>query len=309
MKITIIGTINKDLILPFHDTPIESFGGIFYDVSILSQLLSENDEIYPISFVGEDISGTIDAVLQKMPNVRREGLITLPQKNHKVILEYTSPQRRREKSLFQFPPLEWKHIEPFLADSDMVIVNLISGWDIELKTMQKISEKVRNRLYLDLHYLVMDIDNLGRRSPRKPEAIEEWLKSARFVQMNETEYRIISEGYRNEVDFFQSCFNEDQILLITRASKGMLLLYERDGMIAHKTLPAFKIQKVVDTTGCGDAFGAGFVVEYIRSGDFSAAVEYAQLVAAANARLRGTNEMHRLQETMEEIKALNQLSV
>ncbi len=303
MKITIIGTVNKDLILPFRNTPIESFGGIFYDISILSQLLSEEDEIIPVAYLGEDVAGTIRAVLQKLPNVNLEGLTEVPQKNHKVILEYTSPVRRREKSLFPFPPLEWNQVKSFL-DADMIIVNMISGWDITEKTMKKISHKVRDKLYLDIHYLVMDVDNLGRRNPYRPKSVESWLRSARFVQMNETEYKILAEENRNVVDFFQEYFEADQTLFVTRGAKGAITLYRRDGMVANKETPAYPLKKVVDTTGCGDAFGAGFVVEFLRSGDVNKSVEYAQLVAAANALLRGTNEMHRLTETMEMIKKM-----
>jgi len=119
MKITVIGTINKDLILPFRNAPIESFGGIFYDISILSYLLEEDDEIIPVSFIGEDIFPTVQAILKKLPNISTKGLIPLPQKNHKVILEYASPSRRQEKSLFQFPALKWEQMAPFI-DSDMV---------------------------------------------------------------------------------------------------------------------------------------------------------------------------------------------
>ncbi len=282
MKITIIGTVNKDLILPFRNTPIESFGGIFYDITVLSQLLSENDVIAPVSYLGEDVAGTIRAVLQKLSNVSLEGLIEAPQKNHKVILEYTSPNRRREKSLFPFPPLEWDQVKSFL-DADMIILNMISGWDITEKNLTKISKKAREKLYLDIHYLVMDVDNLGRRNPRRPDKIEKWLRSARFIQMNETEYKILASENRNVVDFFQEYFEEDQTLLITRGGKGAITLYYRDGMVANKETPAYPLKKVVDTTGCGDAFGAGFVVEFLRSGDVNKSVEYAHLVAAANA--------------------------
>ena len=69
MKITVIGTITKDLILPFQNAPIESFGGIFYNISVLSSLLSEEDVVYPVAFIGEDVETNIKAVLNKIPNV------------------------------------------------------------------------------------------------------------------------------------------------------------------------------------------------------------------------------------------------
>jgi hypothetical protein len=302
MKITVIGTINKDLILPFRNVPIESFGGIFYDISILSYLLEKDDEIIPVSFIGEDIYPTVRAVLNKLPNVSRNGFIPVEQKNHKVILEYTSPSRRQEKSLFQFPPLTWEQIEPFI-DSDMIILNMVSGWDIEEAAFVKLSETARSKLYLDIHYWVMGIDNLGRRFLKKPEGAEVWLSGSKFVQMNEDEYRTLADNSRNEVDFFHRFFKEDQILLITQGAKGAAMIYQRDGMVGQKHLPAWKVSRMVDNTGCGDAFGAGFVFKYLKSGKISESLEFANLVAAANLSLRGTNEMHRLKEMMDLIRA------
>lgn len=306
MKITVIGTINKDLILPFRNAPIESFGGIFYDIAILAHLLGESGEIVPVSYIGEDILSTVQAVLKKMPGVSRAGLIPIQEKNHKVILEYTSPQRRQEKSLFRFPALTWEQIAPFL-EADMVIVNMISGWDIEKTAYLKLSQAARERLYLDVHYLLMGVDEMGRRFLRRPEdGAEEWLAGSRFVQMNEEEYRLLASECRNEVDFFQRYCKKDQVLLITRAAKGATIVYQRDGMVGHKDFPAWKVSWLVDSTGCGDAFGAGFVVKYLQTGQILPAVEFANLVAAANLTLKGTNEMHRLAESMAQIRAENE---
>ncbi len=304
MKITIIGTINKDLILPFNYAPIESFGGIFYDISVLSQLADQDDQIVPVSFIGEDVLPTVEAILNKLPNVSMKGLIPLQQKNHKVILEYTSPEEREEKSLFQFPPLAWRDIAPHL-DADMVMVNLITGWDIESKVYLKLSQQFRDRLYLDIHYLIMGIDKMGRRFPTQPHEVRDWLSGARFLQMNEKEYRLICGDSRTEVEFFQHFLKADQILLTTRAAKGAIAVYQRNNMIGHKQFPAFKIPRIVDSTGCGDAFGAGFVINYLQTGDILKAVEYANLVAGATTALRGTNEMHKLEETMKQVQTAN----
>jgi hypothetical protein len=305
MKIAVIGTINKDLILPFRSAPIESFGGIFYDISILSCLLEKKDEIIPVSFVGEDVFPTVQAILQKLPNVSTKGLIPLPQKNHKVILEYASPSRRQEKSLFQFPSLKWEQIAPFI-DTDMVILNMISGWDIEDEAYQKLSEAVRERLYLDIHYWVMGIDSLGRRFSKKPEHPETWLSGSKFVQMNEDEYRILSNDSRNEVEFYHKHFKEDQILLVTKSVRGATVIYQRDAMVGHKDFPAWNVSRALDGTGCGDAFGAGFVVKYLSTQKVVESMEFANLVAAANLALKGTNEMHLLLETMDFIKTENE---
>ncbi len=302
-KITVVGTINKDLILPFGDVPIESFGGIFYDITFLAKLYPEAS-IVPVSYIGEDVVSTVHAILEKLPGVSWEGLIPFPQKNHKVILEYKSPLRREEKSVFPFPPLEWEQIAPHV-DSDMLIINMITGWDLSRTAFLKLAATARERIYLDLHYLTMGIDKLGRRFPRMPDHLTDWLQNARFVQMNEAEYQLVAVDSRTESEFFQNHFSEDQVLLITRDKNGATVVYQRDGLVGHRDFPAYKIARVVDTTGCGDAFGAGFVTHFLKTGDVFEAVDYANLVAAANATLKGTNEVWHLPEAMQKIKQYN----
>ncbi len=307
MKITVIGTVNKDLILPFGKAPIESFGGIFYDIAVLAKLYP-TAEIIPVSYVGEDVLSTVHAILDKMPNVSRNGLVHTSEKNHKVILEYKSPTQREEKSLFPFPSLTWEQIAPF-SDSDMIIVNMITGWDIEHEAYLQLSALAKDRMYFDIHYLTMAADDFGQRKPRAPENCREWLSGSKFVQMNEDEYEVLAKKSRSEVDFFQNYFDEDQILLITKGANGVLMLYQREGMIGQREYPAYKIPRLIDTTGCGDVFGAAFVGYYLQSGDSFAAVEYANLVAGVNTMLKGTNEMELLVEKMKMLKLTNAANI
>ncbi len=299
MKITVVGTINKDLILPFHGAPIESFGGIFYDISILSQLFGESDEIMPVSFIGDDMQTPIMAVFENMSNVSTEGLIPIDQKNHKVILEYESPEKRQEKALFNFPHLTWKHVKPFL-DSDIIIVNMITGWDIDQKAFLRLAKRVRKKIHLDIHFLVMGVDKLGRRFPQRPDKIKPWLTNSRFLQMNHKEYEIMA-GEMEKTEFFKRNLKLDQILMVTNGKMGVEVIYVNFGKITRKHFPAFRLPSVVDTTGCGDAFGAGFVFNFLKTDKLDESVRFANLVAAANALLKGTNEMPLLKDTMDKI--------
>ncbi len=301
-KITVIGTINKDLILPFRGAPIESLGGIFYTVAILGSLLDPEDEIVPVSFLGEDLADTVRAALLPFSNVNAKGLHSIPEKNQKVILEYLSPLERREKALFNFPPLEWKHIRGYL-DADFIIVNLITGWDLTADAYRKIIARYGKRTYLDVHYLVKGIDSLGRRFPQRPQSIETWLEGVAFVQMNEEEFRIINESALSPADFYAARMSPEQVLIITRAEAGVTIVYQKEGMTREKNIAALPLPEVVDATGCGDAFGAGFVMAYAETNNVLEAARYANRVAAANALLEGTNEISRLKEVLKTLPA------
>jgi len=48
--------------------------------------------------------------------------------------------------------------------------------------------------------------------------------------------------------------------------------------------PAFKVEKVVDTTGCGDLFHAGFAIRYLETQDLLACQQFGAAVSAIKCR-------------------------
>lgn len=290
MKIVVIGTINKDIILPFEGAPIQSFGGIYYTITALSTLASSPVEIIPVSFMGNDVFPHFTALLSNLDHVDKSGLIPIDQKNHEVILEYSSPEERSEKALFNFPPLEWKNIKKNLK-GDFYIINMITGWDLSLKAFQKLSKKHFERMYLDVHFLVMGMDKMGKREPHYPENIIQWLRGARFLQMNAREFGIINKDNLYVSDFFDQYLKDEQILIITHGSKGAQLIFTKNNMVRNKDFPAYHVDKITDVTGCGDVFGAAFVLNYLKSEKLYDSVDFANHCAAVKCMLKGTNEM------------------
>ncbi|MCL2144267.1 MAG: PfkB family carbohydrate kinase [Endomicrobia bacterium] len=58
-----------------------------------------------------------------------------------------------------------------------------------------------------------------------------------------------------------------------------------NGSISYKDgkefiCPAVKVEKVIDTTGCGDSFQAGFLTEYLKSGNTEAAMRSGSVFAS-----------------------------
>ncbi|GAB4371883.1 MAG: hypothetical protein Kow0042_14860 [Calditrichia bacterium] len=300
MKIAVIGTINQDLILPFQGASIQSFGGIYYTIAALSQLGHDHYQIYPISFIGSEVYPALINLLNRYPQIRHDGLKPIDQRQHKVILEYISAEERIEKALFNFPPLSWNEIQPFL-DFDFYIINMITGWDISLDAFLRLSARHYDRMYLDVHFLVMGTDDLGKRFPRKPDDINQWLTGARFIQMNEREFRIITENKMSEVMFFENTFKPDQVLIITLGNRGAYVIFYKENIIRKKLFLAPKLEAVVDVTGSGDVFGAGFVCEYLKSRDIYKSMEIANRAGAANCLLKGTTEIDRLLSELEKL--------
>lgn len=69
---------------------------------------------------------------------------------------------------------------------------------------------------------------------------------------------------------------EDKLLVVTLGAAGSLAL-TREGRIE---VPAAPVEKVVDTTGAGDTFAAGFLATYVKTRDVEQSLERGAIEAA-----------------------------
>ncbi len=88
-------------------------------------------------------------------------------------------------------------------------------------------------------------------------------------------------GDENMIETTQSIAeaNPNKILVLTLGPKGAVAFY--NDKVYKK--PAVWIKDMVDTTGCGDAFRAGFVVTYLQSQDINEALQVGAKIAARAA--------------------------
>jgi adenosine kinase len=97
-------------------------------------------------------------------------------------------------------------------------------------------------------------------------------------------------------------FRKDTKLgVVTRSEKGCVVA-SKDGVIA---VPAFPIEKMVDTTGAGDLFAAGFLVGLVRNAGYENAGRLGALAAAEVIQHIGA----RPQVSLKELANKNRLPV
>jgi len=95
--------------------------------------------------------------------------------------------------------------------------------------------------------------------------------------------------------------SDAKLAVVTRSEKGCVVA-SKDGVTA---VPAFPIDKIVDTTGAGDLFAAGFLFGLVRGADFEAAGRLGALAAAEVIQHIGA----RPQVSLKELARLNGLPV
>lgn len=73
--------------------------------------------------------------------------------------------------------------------------------------------------------------------------------------------------------------NPDKIIILTLGPKGSIAFHQ--GKTFKK--PAIWIKNMIDTTGCGDAFRAGFIVTYLKNKNIQDALDFGSKIAAKTA--------------------------
>ncbi len=296
-----IGTVIHDYIQPFYGDAITSFGGIYYTVMYLATMGDARWNIIPVARVGEDIYDSVLRRLGEYKCVITSHLLREATENTKVRLLYRTPVDREEKSTKPMAPLAWPDVA-VLSNCDYILVNFITGTEMELRTFQKLAAECDGCIYEDYHSLALGLDAAGVRYPRRDPEWRQWTSTATIVQMNELEAatllgRTVLELPLDEHEIADAFLHGNtQLCIITLGDKGAYLCRKEGGEVTVDLVPPYPIDKFVDPTGCGDAFAAGFLKEFARSQDILASAGYANFIAGLNCTISGTEEIITLRE-------------
>ncbi len=128
----------------------------------------------------------------------------------------------------------------------------------------------------------------GRRLSLKGiDYFKELLKYTDIVMVNKLEAQNLTniENYHEAAKTIASY--GPSIVIVKRGNKGVYA-YTSEG---EYELPAFKVKKVVDTTGAGDAFAAGFLLGLSRGYGLKKALVYGNAVAALKVERLGSHNV------------------
>jgi hypothetical protein len=283
--------------------PIEEWGGITYALGALDAALPEDWEIVPLAKVGADLAPQARDYLATLRRIAPDAApIEVPQPNNRVVLRYTSEERRCEQLTGGVPPWQWLGLKPLLGDLDALYVNLISGFELDLETAQLLRRYFSGPLYCDLHSLILGVTPEGMRVPQPLGTGAEWCRCFDFMQMNEEEMGMVAD---DAIVFAAQALQEGlRTLVVTLGSRGIVYFaapgFERItdlkrgslstpfGPIRTELIPAKKnLTEVADPTGCGDVWGATYFSRLLAGDEVSRAMRSAMSAAARNVEHRG----------------------
>jgi sugar/nucleoside kinase (ribokinase family) len=298
MNITVIGHLCLDVIHHPDGSETESYGGIFYSVATLANLLGESDCITPVVGVGKNEYDAFIERISQYPNIETKGIYKFEGSTNRVHLFYEPTGTRIECSKDISAPIPFQSIKPHLK-TDMILVNMVSGFDITLETLDEIRIHIRERstpIYLDCHSLTLGIKDDNTRFRRPVDTWRRWLFMLHAAQMNEEEAAGLTPDHLDEHDLSKLTLAlMTKALFITRGAKGFTLWQED-----HKQIFRFDSEphtkNAIDPTGCGDVFAAAYCAHYLTSGNILASAQFANRVAGWKATQRGALQIDSLSQ-------------
>jgi len=246
--------------------------------------------------------------LRSMPHVDVSGLFPVKGTTNEVTLIYGQRGTPRiECSSHIADPIPLVRIKPYL-DTNGILVNMVSGSDITLETLDHIRMGTRDAhipIHFDFHSLTLGIDPQYKRFRRPLTDWRRWCFMQHSIQMSEEEGLGLSAERHNEPTLINQLMPlMVQALIITRGEKGATIITQD----VHKRLSRLDIPGVpvaaVDTTGCGDVFGAIYFSSVLSgTSQFDAAVR-ANAVAALHASLPAAGKVSALLDRARAIQAV-----
>ncbi len=304
-RLGVIGTFVWDVIhgRQPHSVPVEEWGGITYSLSALDAALPRDWEIVPIMKIGSDLAERGHQFIQGLQRMAPDAsLIEVPHPNNRVELRYFSDERRTETLTGGVPGWNWLALKPLIDEArvDALYVNFLSGWEMDLETAQALRGAFRGPMYADLHMLVMAVQADGVRVPRPLSHVREWCGCFDLLQANEDEIQMMAPDpmalAATALHAGASC------LAVTLASRGAVYFadagFDRLGDLQRKELsaagaiktelvPAERVAKPLDPTGCGDVWGATYFSRLLAGDNLGDAIRAAHRAAARNVEHRG----------------------
>lgn len=276
MKLLLTGHSALD---QFSDRTNKEFlpGGIYYNAESLLNCSGDDDKLYLLTGIDKNYlyyKNIYDHYDKTYCNYDCPGV--------KVELNVKTEGEREEKYLHMPEPLDIKNVLPDAETFDGILINFISGADINPDDAILLRNKTNAVIYADIHTLARGIDNKGNRYFRQIPDIDKWLKIFDVLQLNENELKTITgdSGEKGTAEFMldQGC----KVVIVTKGKYGARVYTRVNNELSSLFLTAAKV-KEKNKVGCGDTFGAFFFYYYVTGYDLNYALRKAVDAAGKSA--------------------------
>lgn len=288
MKILVIGHSVMDCITSPGNKDIRP-GGICFTVPLLKSVISNTDEFYLCTFVSDKKQTLFSKVYSGINSDFIFKVDSIPVVNLNVNIG-TEREEEYENIIGELP-VEQLPLETF----DAVLINMITGFDINLDQLRQIRKKINGIIYFDVHTLSRGLDENLKREFRIIPKFEVWAECIDILQANESEIKTLFMIQDETLIIKKLLSIGIQQVIITRAEKGASVYFSDNNSIIGINEAAIKVN-ALNKIGCGDVFGAVYFYNYIRTKSIEGSLKLAVKAAGKSTTYIGINDYYRLKD-------------
>lgn len=291
-KFGLIGTVTHDYITFDSGQSFEGLGGVLYQAAVLCGL---KKEVFIYTNLGEELLQQVERITRDWTALHKEGIRLVPGPGNQVYLHYPRRGERLEVLKSVVPPLDSSQVLKKISEFGMLVMIVNSGFDLELPEWRKIVQAASCPVWLDIHSLLLSHELNVQRKYLTLAEWKDWIKGVSFVQANAKEVgtmlgqpdKPISE---QDISRFAAMAFKSGVkaVFVTLGKEGVFALTREK---SKKIKPA-KIEKVVDTTGCGDVFCAAAAAKLSEVEDAFASASFGLELATQAVSVRGIEESY-----------------
>ncbi len=294
-KVAVLGPIPRDRINTWQGETLEKYGCALYTAAALSSLLGDDGTVHPIAHVRQRDEAPVKAILEQFANVDSAGITSALDQGDVVQLDYVDQNKRIERQTGFMDPILPEDVSAYL-DADAFVCVPITDYEVSRATLKYIKENSKGIVLLDAHGPTNTLARNGQRHHRFWVERDSWLPYIDILKMNLEEAGcswFASEYEANELEnvgelamdqlpkFARHCLDRGvKAICVTLDQHGCVVYYMEGDKMREHVVKRVPVEKVVDTTGCGDSFAAGMAFGYLKHGDYVKACQYGNAMGA-----------------------------
>ncbi len=317
-RIAIIGPIPRDHIVTHNGELIQKWGCVTHPVIALSVLAGSKVEVIPVSHVRAVDRDNVAEVFKGYRGINLKHISSKNDQGDIISLRFVDVNNRLERQTGFMDPVVPDDMKKLLDCKAFVFIP-ISDYEVSLETLMFLKKRSKGTIIFDAHGPTTACLINGERQRKFWIDRDVWLPYIDVLKMNleeaqaswfKKEYESSDFGHSEEPDrkelrsFAEHCLSKGvKCVYITVDSRGCLVYFKERGKIREEMVAAVKVEKVVDTTGCGDSFAGGIGYGLtMKPKDYLGAARFGNALGAMRTQGKTFDVFRTLKETEQIIR-------
>jgi sugar/nucleoside kinase (ribokinase family) len=282
MEIVVVGHLSRDLVITPESTRELLGGGTAYAMlapkigafgaGIISKVGADFEESYKISLMGSGLNLT---------GLHYEGL-----QSTRFVNEYDANGERTQRVEALAPQITPDDFSDSHCEASIIHFSPISCNEID-PACYNLAREEGALLSLDVQGYLRSISEDCDVTPRRWPENKDILSQVDIVKLHDSELQIINAD-ESELSAVSHILDiGPRIVIVTRDHRGSTI-YTRNTQV---DIPLVLANAQVDSTGCGDTYAVGFLLEYMRTANVARAGLFAATCSSFNVETMGPYDM------------------